>query len=354
MLTLICLGYCYFYSIQHILFCNNENIFSQKISKLIISLIKNGNSLHFKNLYKTKEKKTFNMIIDCFPFFNELDLLEIRLKLLDDIVDRVVLVESTRTFSLRKKKLYYLENKDRFKRYNSKITHIIVDDTPAFLNRIFLSKPRNLFWLIKNKKSILLNPHHIDFYQKNKVINGLENCQADDIIILSDLDEIPNPNIFNEISFLKNGAKGALELENFCFFLNGKLYDNKNSQVFSYGPAILEFKNFRSFHAERKEARSLKKEDNNHNFEIIKNAGWHFGYLGGVDKVRQKILSAAHVELSTNSFNTRSNIEKHINKGLFIVKEKNWKINYKPLDNLFQKNICKVLEKYPSLLKLNN
>ena len=43
------------------------------------------------------------MIIDCFPFFNELDLLKIRLKLLDDIVDRVVLVESTRTFSLKKK-----------------------------------------------------------------------------------------------------------------------------------------------------------------------------------------------------------------------------------------------------------
>ena len=53
------------------------------------------------------------MIIDCFPFFNELDLLEIRLRLLDDIVDKVVLVESTRTFSLNKKKLYYNENKEK-------------------------------------------------------------------------------------------------------------------------------------------------------------------------------------------------------------------------------------------------
>ena len=43
------------------------------------------------------------MIIDCFPFFNEIDLLKIRLELLDDIVDRVVLVESTRTFSLKKR-----------------------------------------------------------------------------------------------------------------------------------------------------------------------------------------------------------------------------------------------------------
>ena len=78
------------------------------------------------------------MIIDCFPFFNELDLLEIRLRLLDDIVDRVVLVESTRTFSLNKKKLYYSENKERFKKYNKKIIHIIVDSTPAFFDRFFI------------------------------------------------------------------------------------------------------------------------------------------------------------------------------------------------------------------------
>ena len=49
------------------------------------------------------------MIIDCFPFFNELDLLDIRLKLLDNIVDKVVLVESTRTFTLSKKKLLHLK-----------------------------------------------------------------------------------------------------------------------------------------------------------------------------------------------------------------------------------------------------
>ena len=119
----------------------------------------------------------------------------------------MVLVESTRTFSLRKKKLYYFENKDRFKKYNNRITHIIVDDTPALFNRIFLCKPRNLFWLIKNKKPLTLNSHNIDFYQKNKVVNGIKNCQDDDVLLLSDLDEIPNPSIFNEISFLKKVKK---------------------------------------------------------------------------------------------------------------------------------------------------
>ncbi len=291
------------------------------------------------------------MIIDCFPFFNELDLLEIRLQLLEDIVDRVVLVESTRTFSLRKKKLYYFENKDRFKKYNNRITHIIVDDTPALFNRIFLCKPSNLFWLIKNKKPLTLNPHNIDFHQKNKVVNGIKNCQDDDVILLSDLDEIPNPSIFNEISFLKKGKKGALRLDNFSYFLNGRLYDKNNKYVSWYGPAILEFKNFRSFHAERKEAINFKKEKKDSIFQTIENAGWHLGYLGGVEKVCQKILSAAHNELNTKNFNNKTNIEKHINEGLFIVKEKNWKIRYEPLEDIFPKNICSVLEKYPRLIK---
>ena len=51
------------------------------------------------------------MIIDCFPFFNEIELLKIRLELLDDIVDRVVLVESTRTFSLKKKSYFIMKIK---------------------------------------------------------------------------------------------------------------------------------------------------------------------------------------------------------------------------------------------------
>ena len=132
------------------------------------------------------------MIIDCFPFFNELDLLDIRLKLLDDIVDKVILVESTRTFTLTKKRLFYNENKNRYSKYKNKITHIIVDDSPALFNKFFIHKLKNIFWLLKNKKSIFLNAHDIDFYQKNQVSKGLRNCDENDILILSDLDEIPN------------------------------------------------------------------------------------------------------------------------------------------------------------------
>ena len=69
-------------------------------------------------------------IYDCFPFFNELDLLEIRLNYLDPYVDHFVLCESNVTFSGISKKYFYLENKNLFEKFEHKIIHVAVDDTP--------------------------------------------------------------------------------------------------------------------------------------------------------------------------------------------------------------------------------
>jgi beta-1,4-mannosyl-glycoprotein beta-1,4-N-acetylglucosaminyltransferase len=72
----------------------------------------------------------FIKIIDCFIFYNEIDLLTYRLNILNDIVDKFVIVESTYTFSGKEKKLYFNENKHLFEKFNEKIIHIIVDNIP--------------------------------------------------------------------------------------------------------------------------------------------------------------------------------------------------------------------------------
>tara|TARA_A100001015_G_scaffold73534_1_gene81610 strand:- start:1975 stop:2847 length:873 start_codon:yes stop_codon:yes gene_type:complete len=288
------------------------------------------------------------MIIDCFPFFNELDLLDIRLKLLDDIVDKIVLVESTRTFTLTKKRLFYNENKNRYKKYKDKIIHIIVDDSPALFNKFFIHKPKNIFWLLKNKKSILLNAHDIDFYQKNQVYKGLQNCDENDILILSDLDEIPNPSIFKNLETLKEG-RSALELDLYCYFLNGKVFNTENKKNIKWiGPSITQFKNFRSFHAERSEARNSFKKENK--FKKVKNAGWHFTYLGGLKSLNFKIKSTAHTELNTRKINTQTNLKKLIDSGTFVGNKK-WKAIYSPLESIFPEYLCNLFYEYPNLIK---
>src|SRR4029077_1834400 len=67
------------------------------------------------------------MIVDCFTFFNELELLEIRLKELGEVVDKFVLVESTLTFQGKPKPLFFRDNASRFAPFQSKIDHVIVD-----------------------------------------------------------------------------------------------------------------------------------------------------------------------------------------------------------------------------------
>ena len=70
------------------------------------------------------------MVYDCFQFFNELDILKIRLNVMNDVVDKFVISEATETFSGLKKPLYYEENKEMFKEFEDKIIHVVVDDTP--------------------------------------------------------------------------------------------------------------------------------------------------------------------------------------------------------------------------------
>lgn len=112
------------------------------------------------------------MIYDCFQFFNELDILKIRMNVLKDVVDRFVISESTVTFSGKKKPLYYAENREMFAEFEDKIIHQVVDDTPN------------------------VNPFERDSFQKCAVKRPLEKlCKDDDIIIFSDVDEIRIPNL---------------------------------------------------------------------------------------------------------------------------------------------------------------
>src|SRR5438105_1443502 len=123
------------------------------------------------------------MIYDCFTFFNELELLEIRLHELETVVDRFVLVESTRTFSNEPKRLVYDANKRQFARWNDRITHVIVNDMPQSDNA----------WDLE---------HH----QRNAIGRGLTQCELGDTILVSDVDEIPHAGLVERL----RGERGVL------------------------------------------------------------------------------------------------------------------------------------------------
>ena len=70
------------------------------------------------------------MIYDCFPFFNELDILKLRMEIMDPFVDKFVIEEAAYTFSSEPKPLYFQENRDMFKKWEHKIIHVVVQDCP--------------------------------------------------------------------------------------------------------------------------------------------------------------------------------------------------------------------------------
>lgn len=119
-------------------------------------------------------------IYDCFTFYNEIDLLKIRIDLLKDYVDYFVLVEMCVTQNGKPKEMFFDKHKAEFADFGVNIIHIKVMEIPE-MNQEYDN------WLLEN-------------YQRNNILQGLKNCQEDDLIIISDLDEIPNPKI---IKFLK-------------------------------------------------------------------------------------------------------------------------------------------------------
>ena len=117
------------------------------------------------------------MICDTFMFFNELDVLEIRLHELSDVVDRFVLVESPRTFTNKPKPCYYADHKERFADFHDRLMYVRADDFDS-VN--------------------MGNPWDVEAYHRRCLLQGLQDCKPDDVIMMSDVDEIPRPDVVHD------------------------------------------------------------------------------------------------------------------------------------------------------------
>ena len=141
-------------------------------------------------------------IYDCFMFFDEEMLLDLRLNIMDKYVDKFVITESTYMHSGKSKKLIF--DKNKFKKFKDKITYIVVDEEPSDLIQIKDSDTLN-----EKQIKMTINAKKREMYQINKTQEGIIDADNDDIIIVSDIDEIPNlekiniKNINNKLIFFK-------------------------------------------------------------------------------------------------------------------------------------------------------
>ena len=227
------------------------------------------------------------MVYDCFQFFNELDILKLRLHILSDVADRFVISESTVTFSGDPKPLFYEEHKEEFREFADRIIHVVVGETPMDCDAFAR-----------------------DHNQKCAVIRGLADAKPDDIVIFSDVDEIPNPDTLRTLlPQVEDGRIYMLAQRLFYGCLNLEDVSGNNLSV----TGEFEGANPRRWLGTKVCRRSmldiytmeqLRDAAQKAVGVRVDNGGWHFSYMGGgrdesmEERIRYKIRSAAHQELN--------------------------------------------------------
>lgn len=284
------------------------------------------------------------MTYDCFTFFNELDLLEIRLNTLNDVVDRFVIAEATRTYRGQPKELLFEKNRGRFAAFADKIDYIVVDD--LLPSEEIEKNSYELAWVNENR-------------QRNALKRGLATARQQDIVLLSDLDEIPRPDAVARLEDLLQGeTKGVrFEMAFYYYFLNFKNY---SSPVWRQGTFAARCSVFEDAHymAQPTAYRCMPESENqgatmqrlrsmpNECATCLLDAGWHFSYLGGIEAIEKKLKSFSHSEYSSIP---RSVLEECIRRGRdpFGRGERYFA---DPIDETFPKYIRENQEKFAPLI----
>ena len=243
-------------------------------------------------------------------YFDEDLLLDIRLNSLDKFVKKFVITEATYTHNGTKKNLNFDINK--FKKFKDKITYIVVEDQPKNIKSISKKDTEE----IKGEK-LILNGMARDYFQRENLVKGIKDAKDNDLILISDLDEIPLLDNLN-FSNIKNNIF-IFEQRMFYYKLN-LLYEDytwlgtraiKKKNLIS--PQWLRNIKGKNYPKWRIDIIFSKKKYSNLYF--IKNGGWHFTCLKTPEKLENKLLNFAHhYEYEESGLN--------INKIKKLIKEK--------------------------------
>lgn len=289
-------------------------------------------------------------IFDVFLFFNELDLLEIRLNILYPFVDYFVINEATQTFFGSDKPLYYLENKNRFKKFEDKIIHNIIE-TPTIEQLDDAGQ----------KYGTPVRCHQIDAYQKDTIKNFLNtSCFFNDAIIWSDLDEIPNPEAIENIKDFYEPNKVYNFAQEYCMcYLNmvektGIFRSQTPDFDYENYPKWLGTKLFSFNLLNKYSLTEMRRELSNEENIRISPGGWHWTYVGSdglsvEERVLTKINSAAHQEYNNDS--VKFAISSHLESNRDPLGRGGCRYEIVKIDDTYPEYILNNLNEYSYLIK---
>ena len=228
-------------------------------------------------------------IYDCITYMNEDIVLDLRLNYLNNYVDKFIIVESRYFHNGKKKKLFF--DIKKFSKFKKKIVYLVLDHEPKDI------EPINSFDSAETKNSKhILNGMKRDFYQRNYIMNGLKESNDNDIILISDIDEIP-----------KMDSLDIKSINNELIFFNQKMFYYKfnlcSKTINWFGTRACKKRNLlnpqwlrniksRSYPLWRLDLFFSKNKYTN--IKIINNGGWHFSYINSPQEIENKLKNYAH------------------------------------------------------------
>ena len=272
-------------------------------------------------------------IIDAFPFFNEIEILKIRLSMLYDKVDTFVICESNITHSGIHKPYNFLEFKNELTLWSDKIVFLKYEPDTSnldFSKKITFFNPKSAAWIVENS-------------QRNFLSTFLTTQHPNDVAVVCDVDEIWNPSVAEIIRTEQSHVKAArLEMQFHYYHLNCIGIGQNNSKwTHPFFAKVSYIKSNQDLTQIRVKTRRLP---------VIKNAGWHFSYIGNANKVSEKINAFSHQETNTPEINNLQHLARCISLGIDHLNRPDHEFAFRPID-YYPEVLRKEMKKYPHLIK---
>ncbi len=260
-------------------------------------------------------------LIDCFMYFDEDLILDIRLHTLDQVVDQFIIVEGTTDHAGNEKKLKF--NINNFSKFKNKIKYIIADDLPKKVS--FFKKNWRPEW-------------HRENANRNKLELGYSDVSNDDLIMISDIDEIPNPDTIKKFDIQKKyGCFLQMNFQSKLNLINKDIYEWVGTKIcqkkYLKSPQWL-----RDIKIKKYPFWKFYKPSQP---QLIKNGGWHFSFLKKPEDISKKIKSYVHQEHNKEDFHNIDKIKKRISEKRDLF------------DRNYSYEILKIDEKFPNYIRNN-
>jgi len=244
-------------------------------------------------------------IYDCITYFDEDVILKIRLNVLYDVVDKFIIAEGAFNHRGIRRKLNF--KVDNYQEFSDKIIYLPVDDFPN-----------------------LNDPWSMLKHQRNSVNKYLKELNKNDYVIISDVDEIPNP---SKILEFVNKDQDIGVFEQLMFYY--KLNILNETSPFWHGSKICKFKYFKNpewLRAYKHKQYGWWRIDKPKNLKIIKDGGWHYSFLYNIEGILKKITSYQHLEYDNDNIKNKQNLDYKIKNKLDLF-DRNYKYKRVAIDN---------------------